>query len=128
MAALGSGLISIAVGVGIAFTAGAAAFYTGRRGLDPAVVGALIDMRTFGFFLSQALIGLFLVLLAVLVLLYGGLPRWVGWSAAVVGALSIVLTPTGSVELIGIANALYFVWLVVVGVLLIVRRDRLASA
>jgi hypothetical protein len=45
-----------------------------------------------------------------------------------VGALSIVLTPTGSVELIGIANALYFVWLVVVGVLLIVRRDRLASA
>ena len=117
--AFGAGLVSVGVKIA-SLPAVIAAFYRGQEGMDPQLAAALIDMNEVSFVLTWAIDAVLLAATAVVVLHTGALPRWLGWSAA-------VLSPA---LLVGVAFATSFgfvpygltmVWIVATSIVLIRR-------
>jgi hypothetical protein len=111
----------VSVGIKIAsFPAVFAASYRAQEGLDSQLVAALLDMNGASFVLTWAIDAALLAATAVVVLCTGPLPRWLGWSAA-------VLSPA---LLVGVAFATSFgfvpvelsaLWIVATSIVLIRR-------
>ncbi len=117
VAALGAGLVGTAVK--LASGPIAAVAYDRNVGLSPDVQTALIESNGWSFVLSFAIDGAFLLAAGALVVATGILPRWLGWSALLFGALgllSILGGLTGPPAIL-----LFFVWITVSGVYLIAR-------
>jgi hypothetical protein len=117
--AFGAGLVLVGVKV-TSFPALIVAFYRGQEGMDPQLAAALLDMNEVSFVLTWAVGAVLLAATAVVVLRSGSLPRWLGWSAA-------VLSPA---LLVGVAFATSFgfvpyvltmVWIVATSIVLIRR-------
>src|SRR5215203_211654 len=117
--AFGAGLVSVGVKIA-SFPAVIAAFYRGQEGLDSQLVAALLDMNGASFVLTWTIDAVLLAATAVVVLRTGALPRWLGWSAA-------VLSPA---LLVGVAFATSFgfvphvlttLWIVATSIVLIRR-------
>lgn len=98
---------------------GAAAFHSGTS-VDPATAGLLLDEKKLAEMLTVPLVGLFLAAAAVVALRAAALPRWLGWSAAVIASLSLVAVPLGY-EPSQIPVFLTGLWIVALGVRLLVR-------
>jgi hypothetical protein len=126
--ALGAALVGVAVTLSADFTSGAAAFYAGRRGLDPATVGVLYDLKHFAELVFGAINAVFFAAVAVLVLGRRALPRWLGWVAAVVVLGTLATIPFGPGDISELPHFLAVLWLVAVSVLLIARRSTLRGA
>jgi hypothetical protein len=117
--AFGAGLVLVSVKIA-SFPAAIAAFHRGQEGMDPQLAAALFDMNEVSFVLTWAIVAVLLAATAVVVLRSGALPRWLGWSAA-------VLSPA---LLVGVAFATSFgfvpyvlsmVWIVATSIVLIRR-------
>ena len=73
---------------------GAAVFYAGGD-VDPATTSLLLDAKHLAEMVTVPLIGFFLASAAVVALMTAVLPRWAGWSAALIAAASVVSVPLG---------------------------------
>ena len=73
---------------------GAAAFRSGST-VDPATTALLLEEKKLAEVVTVPLFGLFLASVAIVALRVAALPRWLGWSAAVIASLSIVAVPLG---------------------------------
>ena len=104
------------VAVATGFAAGAAAIYDGHHGAPLATVTTVNDIRNFGFFLTGGLIGVFALAAGVSVLMSAAMPRWVAYSAIVVGVAYLAAVPAARTGLSQAATMLGFVWTVAVGV------------
>jgi len=124
--ALGAALIWVAVLLSTDFASGAVAFYAGRRGLDPTTAGALYDLKHFGELLAGAIFAVFLTAVAVVVLERNALPRWLGWTAAVIAVATLATVPFGPGDISELPHFLALLWLFSVSTLLIARRGRLS--
>jgi hypothetical protein len=98
---------------------GAAVFYAGRD-VDPATASLLLDAKKLAEILSVPFIGLFLASAAIVVLRAAALPRWAGWSAALIAALSVVTVPLGY-EPSQTSSFLALLWILAVSVRLLAR-------
>lgn len=124
--AFGAALVGVAVSLAD-FASGAAAFYAGRRGLDPATVAVLYDLKHFAELLSGAIDAVFFAAVAVLVLGRGALPRLLGWLAAVIVVGTLVTVPFGPGDVSEIPHFLALLWFIAVSVLLIAQRGSLSG-
>src|SRR5215213_9178604 len=124
--AFGAGLVSVGVKIA-SFPAAIAALYRAQEGMDSQLAAALLDMNGVSFVLTWAIDAVLLAATAVVVLRSGALPRWLGWSAA-------VLSPA---LLIGVALATSFgfvpyvlttLWIVATSIVLIRRAGEPSSA
>jgi hypothetical protein len=106
----------VAVDASVGFAAGAAALYDGHHGASLATVTTVNDIRNFAYFLSAGLQGVFALAAAAAVASSGRLPRWVAYSGAVVGVLSIATIPAARTGLIDVATMLGFAWLLGLGI------------
>ena len=125
--ALAAALTGVVVILAADFTSSSAAFYAGRRGLDPAIVGALYDVQQFADLFFGAVNVVFFATVAVLVLRRNALPTWLGWMAGVVAAALVVTVPFGPGDSMEVPHFLAFLWLVAVSVLMIARRNTLSG-
>jgi hypothetical protein len=98
---------------------GAAVFYAGRD-IDPAVAGLLLDAKKLAEMLIVPFIALFLASAAIVVLRTAALPRWAGWSAAVIAAIAVVTLPLGY-EPSQASFFLALLWILAVSVRLLAR-------
>lgn len=118
-----AGLVSagtvLAITVAGDLVPGAAAFYAGPDA-DPATAGLLLDAKKFAEVLGVPFIGLFLASAAIVVLRAAALPRWAGWSAAVIAAIAIVTVPLGY-EPSQTSFFLVLLWILAVSVRLLAR-------
>jgi hypothetical protein len=87
--AFGAGLVSVGVKIA-SFPAVIAAFYRAQEGMDSQLAAALLDMNGVSFVLTWAIDAALLAATAVVVLSTGALPRWLGWSAAVLSPALLV--------------------------------------
>lgn len=94
--------------------AGGAAVWLGHSGTeDLAVLRGLVALRTFTYFTSLMVLGLFLAAVAVAVLTARSQPRWPGITAAVVAVALLAGVPLQVVE---IPSLLGLIWVVVASV------------
>lgn len=118
-----TGLVSAGVLVAITVAGdlvlGAAVYYAGRE-VDPATASLLLDAKKFAEMLSAPFIAVFLAAVAVVALRAAALPRWTGWSAAVIAILAIVTLPLGY-EPSQTAFFLTLLWILAVSVRLLAR-------
>lgn len=118
-----TGLVAAAVGVATVVSgdlvAGAAVFLSGST-VDPATAALLLDLKKLTEMLAVPLFGLFFASVALVVLRAGALPRWAGWGAALVAALSVIAVPLGY-EPSQIPVFLTIVWIAAVSIRLLVR-------
>ncbi len=97
--------------------AGGAAVWLGHHGTtDVDVLRGLVALRTFTYFTSLIVLGLVLGAVAVTVLSRRGMPRWIGVSAAVLGAalpVGVALQQAGIAEIVSLLS---LVWVVAVSI------------
>lgn len=98
---------------------GAAVFRAGEN-VDPATASLLLDAKKLAEMLTVPLLAPFLGAAAVVSLRTGALPRWAGWSAAVIAAAALVTVPLGY-ETSQVPSFLTLLWIVAVSVRLLVR-------
>jgi hypothetical protein len=115
--------VSVAITVAVGFPAGAAAIYDGHHGVPLATVTAVNDIRNFAFFLTGGLAGIFALAVAGAVLHTGALPRWVAYTGAVSGVLSIVTIPGAGIGLMNVSTLLGFLWTAALGVAALRRKE-----
>lgn len=113
-AAVGAGLIAAAVKIGSA-PAMVAVMWRADDGLSDELAAALVDLNDAAFVLAWAMNGVMLAAAGAVIVTSRCAPRWQGWSALAIGAVSIVTVATPSVA-IGFLLAL--LWFVVVGITL----------
>ena len=123
--ALGASLVWVAVLMSGDFLSGAAAFYAGRRGLDPTTTGALYDVKHFAELASGAAYAVFLAAVAAVVLWRRVLPVWLGWAAVVVAVATLVTVPAGPGDTSELPHFAAAVWLVAVSVVMVLRAREL---
>jgi Domain of unknown function (DUF4386) len=118
-----TGLVAAAVGAATVVSGdlvpGAAVFLSGSSA-DLSTAALLLDAKKLAEMLTVPLFGVFLGSVALVVLRAGALPRWAGWSAALVGALSVVTVPLGY-EPSQIPVFLTIVWIAALSVRLLAR-------
>jgi hypothetical protein len=128
MAALGAGLVSVAVKLA-SFPLGTVGFYEARSGgLDPQLAATLIHANDISFVTTWAVDAVFLAATAATALRSGALPRWAGWSAALIAPAMLVGVATATSESAQLPTALFLVWIVAVSIRLLRRPDELAQA
>lgn len=113
--------VTILVAIG---AAGAGALYAGHHGVSLSTVTALADVGSFGFALSGAAAGLYVLAASAAGQVTGLLPRWFAISGYLAGVVCIAAVPAiraGAPQVM-----LWYVWLIVFGVVAL-RRAR-ASA
>ncbi|MFY9578121.1 MAG: hypothetical protein WAQ33_02245 [Gaiellaceae bacterium] len=106
----------------VALTAEASAYYAGRHGADATTVAPLIDVDGFAFVLGGIPFAVFLGATAAIVLRTGGLPRWLGWSAAVI-AVALPATLWSPKDAAQIPHLLLDLWILAASIVLIRRRE-----
>lgn len=97
-----------------------------QGGLAPTMAEALTRFGEVSFMVSMMPLGIFLAATAALVLRSGALPRWLGWSAAVVAPLLVANGFDLGAEF-GPAFILFLLWTLVTATVLL-RRAVVASA
>lgn len=123
-AALGAGLVSTAVKLASGPIAVVA--YDRNTGLSPEVQTALIESNGWSFVLTFAIDGVFLLCAGALIIATRVLPRWLGWLAIPLGALSVASVAGGLDGAPGIL--LYFLWVLIASVYLVIRPGDTRSA
>lgn len=121
----GSAVLYVAVQLATS-AAGAAALYAGHHGVPLATVTALNDVRGVGFAVSGAVAGALVLAASAAALSTGLLPRWFAYAGLVVATVCIAATPAVTVG--AVQTLLWFLWLLVAGVLAIRSPRRLAAA
>jgi drug/metabolite transporter (DMT)-like permease len=86
------------------------------------MVTMMNDLRNFAFYLSITLVGVFTASIGAAILATRELPRWSGWAGLAVGLLCVVSVAVGG-GAHNIANLVYMVWWVVLGVLALRHRQ-----
>jgi hypothetical protein len=119
---LSAAIALVAVTVAGDLVPGAAVFRAGEE-VDPGTAALLLDMKKLAEMLLVPLAGLFLAAAAAVSLRTAALPRWAGWSAAVVAALSVVALPLGY-ETSQIPVFLTALWVLALSVRVLVRPAR----
>lgn len=98
-------------------SAGAAALWHAQaRTGDVAIVTALNDLRGLSYFVALVAFAFFLVTVGMAARSTGGLPRWAGWSAIVLGVALAVGVPAAGTGLTDIVALLGLLWIPVVAV------------
>lgn len=118
-------VVYVAVQVATSGAAGAAALYDGHHGAPLATVTTVNDIRNFGFALSGALAGLFMLAASASIQLTRLLPRWFAYAGYVAGVVCIAAVP--AVKSGAPQTLLWFAWLIVVGVLALRRSRQVVS-
>lgn len=116
--ALGAGLVSVAVKMA-SIPAAASAMYRAQDGMDPGLAAALIDINNFSFTLTWTLQALLLGTTAVIVLRTAALPRWLGWSAAVIAPALLVGAANSTAEASFLPMMLNLIWIIAASVTLV---------
>jgi hypothetical protein len=119
-AAFGGGVMSIAIKLGSAAPI-FAAFHHANESLDPQIARALQDMNDASFFLSFYPLVVLLGAAAIVAIRYGVLPRWLGWTAAVLAIALIAGATVGviaGVEDAGLPFMLFLLWIVLTSIVL----------
>jgi len=114
-------IVYVAVQAATGGAAGAAALYNGHHGAPLATITTVNDIRNFGFALSGALAGLFMLAASASIQVTRLLPRWFAYAGYVAGVVCIAAVP--AVKSGAPQTLLWFLWLIVVGVLAL-RRSR----
>jgi hypothetical protein len=112
----GSMVANVAVTIAAGFAVGAAALYDAHHGASLSTATAVNDIRNFAFFLSGGLVGVFAIAAGAAGRLTGLLPRWFSYAGVAVGVISILAIPGARVGLMNVSTMLWFVWVVVLGV------------
>jgi hypothetical protein len=123
---LAAATANVAVTVSADLVPGAAVFREGTR-VDAEVASILLEGKHFAEMVTVPLIGLFLASAALVSLRTGALPRWAGWSAALVAAASVLGVPLGY-ETSQIPVFLAALWILAVSVRLLARPSGFAAA
>lgn len=91
---------------------------------DAAVAAGFLDLRTTLFMLAFLAYGAWSLQTGLQALRSGGLPRWLAWTALVIGALHVTLAPLATVDVgfTGIPTFAGFLWIAVTSVVLARRR------
>ena len=122
--AFGGGLVAIAVKL-----VGDAPLLAARRageGLDPQLARVLQDTYDASFSLHFFPLAVLLAAFAIVAIRSGGLPRWLGWAAAVISVALIAGAAVGSANLesdewAGLPFLLFLLWTLVTSVVLMRR-------
>ena len=106
----------------VAFTGEATVYYAGHHGVDAKTLSLLVDMEGLAFVFGGMPFAVALAAIATVVLKAGGLPRWLGWSAAVIAVLfpATLWAPTDMGQM---PHMLLDVWVVAASVVLIRWRE-----
>jgi Domain of unknown function (DUF4386) len=115
-AALGAGLVSAAIKLGSAPPLLAA--FSLRRGIDPQLAKALVEINDYAFLLTWAVDAVMLAAVAASALRTGALPRWLAIAAAVIAPLLLVSVAGGN-QAPPFAFLLGFAWFVAASVALL---------
>lgn len=122
--ALGGGSVAIAVKL-VGDAPLIAARYRAGEGLDPQLARALQDMYDASFGLHFFPLAVLLAAFAIVAIRSGGLPRWLGWAAAVISVALIAGAAVGSAdfqsEWAGLPFLFFMLWTLVTSVILILR-------
>jgi hypothetical protein len=98
------------------------------EGLDPQLARALQDTYDASFGLHFFPLAVLLAAFAIVAIRSGGLPRWLGWAAAVISVALIAGAAVGSANLesewAGLPFLLFLLWTLVTSVVLIRRAVR----
>ena len=123
--AFGGGLVAIAVKL-VGDAPLLAARYRAGAGLDPQLARALQDMYDAAFLLHFFPLAVLLAAFAIVAIRSGGLPRWLGWAAAVISVALIAGAAVESANLesdewAGLPFLLFLLWTLVTSVVLMRR-------
>jgi len=124
MVAFGSGLVGIA-----ALTGGAWAMAVFRigEGLDPQIGRTLYDLGNFAFATSWVFYASLLLAAGVAAILYGALPRWLGWASIIVAIGLLAGRIIWTSQAAFVPWVLFWLWLIIVSVVLIRRAGKSQS-
>jgi len=115
--AFGAGLVDVTIKMA-SIAPGKAANHFGS---DTAVHQALVEMNDVAFIVTMLPLGIMMAAVAAVTLRFGGLPRWLGWMAAVISPLLLVNGMfLDSAE--GPAFLLFMLWTLLASIALTVRR------
>jgi hypothetical protein len=118
--AFAGGLLSIAIKIA-SLPAALAAFGRAGEGFDPQLIAALIDMNNIAFVLTWATNALLLGATAIVVIRTSALPRWLGWSAALIALGLLVAVTMPAADGAFFPMLLFLLWVPATGVALIRR-------
>src|SRR3954453_1615833 len=124
----GSVIANVAVTIAAGFAAGAPALYNAHHGASLSTATAVNDIRNFAFFLSGGLVGIFAVAAGVAGQATGLLPRWVSYAGIAIGTFSILAVMGARIGLQNVSTMLWFLWLLVFGVVALRSGGRTAAA
>lgn len=122
--AFGAGLMAVTIKLASAAPVLAARHMAGD-GLDPQLARTLQDMNDASFALTFFPLAVLLATFAIVTIRSGALPRWLGWTAAVIAVSLIAGGTAGSADLesewAGLAMLLFMLWVLAASVVLILR-------
>jgi hypothetical protein len=124
MVAFGSGLVAVATLTGGAW---AMAVFRIREGLDPQIGRTLYDLGNFAFATSWVFFASVLLAAGVAAILYGALPRWLGWASIIVAVGLLAGRIIWTSQAAFIPWVLFWLWLIVISVVLIRRAGKSES-
>lgn len=113
---LAAGVAYVAVTLASGFPPGAAALYAAQHGAGAQVVAAVVDIRSYAFFLSILLLGAHAISVGVSALADRRFTPWVGYGGLVAGLASLAGVAAGAVN---VASMVWIVWWVGVAVCLL---------
>ena len=115
--AFGAGLVDVTIKMGSIAPGKAADSF----GSETPVHQALVEMNSIAFIVTLLPLGVMMAAVAAVALRFGGLPRWLGWMAAVISPLLLVngmfLTSAD-----GPAFLLFMLWILLASIVLTVRH------
>ncbi|HET6910014.1 MAG TPA: hypothetical protein VFH54_11795 [Mycobacteriales bacterium] len=118
-------IVYVAVSLATGGAAGAAAIYDGHHGASLATVTTVNDIRNIGYAISGGVAGLLVLAASGAGIATRLLPRWLCYAGFVVGVVLIAAVP--AVKAGAPQTMLWFLWLVVIGVVCL-RRARVAES
>ena len=123
-----SGIAYVVLTIGASFAPPAAAFYLAQHGGDPALVGALDRLGTFGTAASLIALGVFVVSIGAAALVSRALGAFIGVTGVGVGVFTIASVAGISTGFIDYGQLAFMVWFVVLAGAMVRRSTRSARA
>ncbi len=121
-----SGIATVVIKL-TAFPVAAAAVAGASGGFNPQVLGVLWDMDNIAFFLTWATQAFLLAAAAIVVIQTKALPRWLGWSAAIIALLLLGTLPVAFFNPIPV-HLLALLWVLVTSIVLILRAGKVQES